>query len=182
MESEKWKLPVVICITVTYTLSFVLINVGYFTPAWVTGLDGIFPWWELKCTSAGLVSGWCRFDLTDAGTDVGNYEYLMRSVFYLETSSIICQFAITVMLAVAIGCHLLDDQIYRAFLSIMYGVIYPISGVLCLVGCILTEANFGPHTGYSCIISTIAGGLSIIFYVFLRLYDHYYLSSRRVKR
>ena len=73
METEKWKFPVVICITVTYTLSFVLMNIGYFTPEWVTGLEGIFPWWEIKCTSAGLVSGWCRFDLTDLGTDAGNY-------------------------------------------------------------------------------------------------------------
>ena len=54
----------------------------------------------------------------------------MTSVFYLVTSSIICQYVITVMLAVAMGCHLLDDQIYRAFLSIMFGVIYPVSGTL----------------------------------------------------
>ena len=37
------------------------------------------------------------------------------------------------------------------------------TGVLTLVGCIMTEANFGPNTGYSCILSTIAGGFSIIF-------------------
>ena len=72
---EKRKKSIVVCLTVIYSLSFILMNIGYFTPVWVSALSGFFSVnpWLLKCDSTGLVSGWCRYDLLDLGTNVGNY-------------------------------------------------------------------------------------------------------------
>ena len=55
----------------------------------------------------------------------------MRTVFYIETTSMVCLYMTTLMLAAGIVLRLLDDQIYRAFVSIMFGVLYPISGTMC---------------------------------------------------
>ena len=76
---RKWKLPVVICITVTYALSFLLMTLGYFTPMWAKDLTDVYS--RINCGSAGLVSGWCRFDFTNSGTDVGDFG---NQFIYLE--------------------------------------------------------------------------------------------------
>lgn len=96
--------------------------------------------------------------------------------FKLLTPAIVVVYTNASLLIIAIIFDMFEYTLYMSFLSISFGVFYPVAAILTLVATVFMERAYKWNTGYSAILCTIAGGLMLIFYVGLILYDRQYIN------
>ncbi|XP_045194335.1 uncharacterized protein LOC123549958 [Mercenaria mercenaria] len=174
---QKLKLPYAITLVVMYLVSFILVNVGFYSPVWYTrhlenyqydsNLSQTVP--LTNCT-VGLVIGTCRYPYTQLDNEQGDLGYVIRVTFYLITTAMCVLYLSFIFLVVGLVLQWLEQPIYMSFVSIVAGVLYPAAAVLVLAGTIYSEASFWSKIGNAVIITNSGGGLMLVCYIMLRMY------------
>ncbi|KAL4236912.1 hypothetical protein ACF0H5_005298 [Mactra antiquata] len=162
---QSHKLNYVSILLTLYSVSSILVTIGFFTPSWYKSSV------DQKCKlSVGLVSGECRYPYPDLGGRPKEVGYVLTVTFWLMFTAMCILFVSSMFLIFGIFFKFDKNEVFLTFMAIDFGVFYPAATILVHVASIYSMASFPDAIDSSLICCEIGGGIMLIVCLMMRGY------------